>query len=63
MHHNDHAGYMPGAQNLMLKLIVDKKTDLILGAQVFGSNGVDKRVDVIATAMYGGLQLQSRSHQ
>jgi NADPH-dependent 2,4-dienoyl-CoA reductase/sulfur reductase-like enzyme/rhodanese-related sulfurtransferase len=54
-HPVDHAGYYPGAQRLTMKLIVDPDTDLILGAQVIGRQGVDKRIDVIAVAMHAGL--------
>lgn len=54
-HPLDHAGYYPGAQGLTLKLLVDAETDKILGAQAIGADGADKRVDVIATAMAGGL--------
>ncbi|MFN8196420.1 MAG: FAD-dependent oxidoreductase [Nocardioidaceae bacterium] len=55
-HPNDHAGYYPGAQGMQLKLVVDAATDEILGAQGVGGSGVDKRIDVIATAMRGGLR-------
>lgn len=55
-HPMDHAGYYPGATQLALKLLVDPDSDEILGAQAVGANGVDKRVDVIATAMRGGLR-------
>jgi len=54
-HPADHAGYYPGAERLTMKLLVDPATDLILGAQVIGRRGVDKRIDVIATAMQAGL--------
>lgn len=54
-HPLSHAGYYPGAQMLALKLLVDPETDLILGAQAVGRDGVDKRIDVIATAMSAGL--------
>ena len=54
-HPNDHAGYYPGAAALALKLLVDPESDAILGAQGVGESGVDKRIDVIATAMTGGL--------
>lgn len=50
-HPIDHAGYYPDASQMAMKLIVDPATDAILGAQVVGSDGVDKRIDVIATAM------------
>lgn len=51
-HPANHAGYYPGAQTMRLKLLVDPETDLILGAQAVGGDGVDKRIDVIATAMF-----------
>lgn len=54
-HPVNHAGYYPGAAQLSLKLLVDPETDAILGAQGVGESGVDKRIDVIATAMTGGL--------
>lgn len=54
-HPTDHAGYYPGATTLSLKLVLDAETDRILGAQAIGENGADKRIDVIATAMAGGL--------
>lgn len=54
-HPASHAGYYPGAQQMALKLLVDPATDRILGAQGVGGEGVDKRIDVIATAMAGGL--------
>lgn len=54
-HPINHAGYYPGASQMAMKLIVDPATDLILGAQVVGEEGVDKRIDVIATAMSAGL--------
>ncbi len=54
-HPADHAGYYPGAKGMSLKLVVDADTDAILGAQGVGEAGVDKRIDVIATAMRGGL--------
>jgi NADPH-dependent 2,4-dienoyl-CoA reductase/sulfur reductase-like enzyme/rhodanese-related sulfurtransferase len=52
-----HAGYYPGAEELSLKLIYDKKTARLLGAQGFGPAGVDKRIDVLATALLGKLTL------
>ena len=54
-HPMSHAGYYPGSQQLALKLLVAPDTDLILGAQAVGGSGVDKRIDVIATAIRGGL--------
>ena len=54
-HPQSHAGYYPGAQQMAIKLLVDPETDAILGAQAVGGEGVDKRIDIIATAMAGGL--------
>ncbi|WP_395640818.1 FAD-dependent oxidoreductase [Pseudolysinimonas sp.] len=54
-HPASHTGYYPGAQPMALKLLVDARTDEILGAQGVGGEGVDKRLDVIATAMTGRL--------
>ncbi|MBC2682175.1 FAD-dependent oxidoreductase [Corynebacterium anserum] len=54
-HPVNHAGYYPGAVGLTMKLLVDPQTDAILGAQVIGEEGADKRIDVIATAMQSGV--------
>ena len=55
LHPNSHAGYYPDAKQMTLKLIFDPATGEILGAQGIGIDGVDKRIDVIATAMRGGI--------
>ena len=55
-HPASHATYYPGADGMSLKLLLDPATDAILGAQGVGRSGVDKRIDVIATAMTGGLR-------
>ncbi len=47
--------YFPGAEPLWLKLVVEEGTGRLLGAQVLGGEGVDKRVDVLATAITAGL--------
>jgi pyruvate/2-oxoglutarate dehydrogenase complex dihydrolipoamide dehydrogenase (E3) component/rhodanese-related sulfurtransferase len=54
-HPANHAGYYPGAENMHLKLIFDPATGEILGAQGVGRAGVDKRIDVVATAIFGGV--------
>ena len=54
-HPINHAGYYPDAVQMAMKLIVDPETDVILGAQAVGEEGVDKRIDVIATAMAAGM--------
>jgi NADPH-dependent 2,4-dienoyl-CoA reductase/sulfur reductase-like enzyme/rhodanese-related sulfurtransferase len=55
IHPNSHAGYYPDAKQMALKLIFDPKSGEILGAQGVGIEGVDKRIDVIATAMRGEI--------
>lgn len=52
-----HAGYYPGASPMSLKLIFDKESGKIYGAQAIGKDGIDKRIDVIATAIKGGLSV------
>ena len=54
-HPFDHATYYPGATRMAAKLLFDPDDGTILGAQIVGRNGVDKRIDVIATAMTAGL--------
>ena len=58
IHPSSHAGYYPGAAQISLKLIFDKETGKIFGAQAIGADGVDKRIDVIATAIKGGLTVE-----
>ncbi|BCS81028.1 FAD-dependent oxidoreductase [Anaerocellum diazotrophicum] len=55
VHPLHHAGYYPGGKQLTIKLIFDNSNGKIYGAQVIGKEGVDKRADVIATAIYAGL--------
>ncbi|KAA6450295.1 CoA-disulfide reductase [Bacillus cereus] len=54
---NSHAGYYPNAYPIVLKLIFNKKTGEIYGAQAIGRDGVDKRIDVIATAIKAKLKV------
>ena len=55
-HPMSHATYYPGAEPMSLKLLFDPDEGTILGAQGVGGAGVDKRIDVLATAMAGGLR-------
>ncbi len=55
-HPASHAGYYPGAKKMALKMLVDPLTGEILGAQGVGTEGVDKRIDVLATAIRAGLK-------
>ncbi len=50
-----HAGYYPGGRLLNMKVLFEKNTYRLLGAQIVGSEGVDKRIDVLATAIRAGL--------
>jgi len=56
-HPNNHAGYYPGAKRVSMKVLFDPETGALLGAQAIGEDGVDKRIDVIATAITGGLKI------
>ena len=51
----NHAGYYPGGRVMSMKVLFDKTSYQLLGAQIVGCEGVDKRIDVIATAMCAGL--------
>ncbi|MGG5317698.1 FAD-dependent oxidoreductase [Enterococcus sp. AZ072] len=53
----DHAGYYPGATDISLKMIFNAVTGDIYGAQGVGAKGVDKRIDILATAIKGGLTI------
>ncbi|TWU04516.1 FAD-dependent oxidoreductase [Stieleria varia] len=55
IHPSDHAGYYPGATGMTLKVLFDPATGAILGAQGAGTNGVDKRIDVLSMAIQAGL--------
>ena len=54
---NHHASYFPGAKAILLKLLWEPGSGRVLGAQATGFAGVDKRLDVIATAIMGGLTI------
>ncbi|MDR3580132.1 MAG: FAD-dependent oxidoreductase [Oryzomonas sp.] len=55
IHPNNHAGYYPGASTFTLKLVFSPTSRRVLGAQGAGYGGIDKRIDVIATAIQGGM--------
>ena len=57
-HPLDHADYYPGAEALHMKLIVENSTGRLLGAQIIGEQGVDKRIDVLATAIAGKMTVE-----
>lgn len=52
----NHADYYPGGNLMMMKVLFEKKTYRLLGAQIIGYDGVDKRIDVLATAIHAGLK-------
>jgi len=58
----NHASYYPGAVPLTIKVIWNPETGIILGAQAFGLEGVDKRLDVVATAIRGKLTIEDLEH-
>ena len=55
IHPAQHAGYYPGAQGMVIKLLFEPERGKILGAQAVGGDGVDKRIDVIAVAIQAGM--------
>jgi len=55
VHPGHHAGYFPGAKTLHIKTVADRESERLLGAQVIGEEGVDKRIDVFATALYNRM--------
>jgi len=55
VHPSDHTTVYPGASTLHIKLLTEKSTNKLMGCQVVGEHGVDKRCDVIATAIYGNM--------
>ncbi|HTX74037.1 MAG TPA: FAD-dependent oxidoreductase [Rectinemataceae bacterium] len=57
VHKDHHSAYYPGAKELSLKLVYDRRDGRLLGAQAFGEEGVEKRIDVAATALLGQLHL------
>ena len=59
---HSHAGYYPGAVNVTLKLLWRKEDGRVLGASAVGPDGIDKRMDVIATAITGKLNIDDLCH-
>ncbi len=58
LHPNSHAGYYPGASPIAIKALFSPTTKKLLGVQAIGKEGVEKRVDVLATAIKGGLTIE-----
>ena len=57
LYSGSHASYYPGATNMSIKALWDKRTLKLIGAQIVGFDGVDKRMDVLATAMRFGAKV------
>lgn len=57
VHPGSHAGYFPGAKSINFKLVFNPEDGTIYGAQAVGEDGVEKRIDVISTAIQGGLKV------
>ena len=57
-----HAGYYPGAKPLSIKTVTERDSGRLLGAQIVGEEGVDKRIDVFATAIYHHMSLEDLVH-
>ncbi len=57
-----HAGYYPGSKLLLLKLLYDPASGRLLGAQAVGQDGIDKRLDVLAVAIQGGMTVEDLEH-
>jgi len=55
IHEDSHSGYYPGSETLSIKLLFSPDDGKILGAQIIGREGVDKRIDVLATAIRAGM--------
>ncbi len=55
LHPGSHAGYYPGAEPIAMKILFAPDTGKLLGAQAVGAEGVDKRIDVFATALKAGM--------
>jgi rhodanese-related sulfurtransferase len=58
----DHAGYYPGAETVQIKTVAERSSGRLLGSQIIGKQGVDKRIDVMATAIYNGMALEDLLH-
>jgi len=62
LHPSSHASYYPGAATLHLKVLFSPEEGKLLGAQVIGFDGVDKRIDVLATALRAGMTVFDLEH-
>lgn len=58
---DNHVTYYPGGSPLSLKIVYDMATTKLLGGQAYGKSGVEKRIDVLATALHGNMTLEDLS--
>ena len=58
----DKAGYMPNSENITIKLVADKKTGKLLGAQGIGTGDVNKRINTVTSALQSGLTVEEFLH-
>ncbi len=58
---DDHVTYYPGGKPLALKIVFDQATGRLLGGQAYGQHGVEKRIDVLAVALHGGMTVEDLS--
>ncbi|MGB8652033.1 MAG: FAD-dependent oxidoreductase [Mycobacteriales bacterium] len=61
-HQNGHAAYYPGTAPLFMKVLFDPDEGRLLGAQVLGWDGVDKRIDVLSVALRAGMSMYDLEH-
>jgi NADPH-dependent 2,4-dienoyl-CoA reductase/sulfur reductase-like enzyme/rhodanese-related sulfurtransferase len=59
IHGDEHAGYYPGSRDFLVKMVADRKSGKVLGAQLVGPGDLAKRLDVLATAITGGLGVEA----
>ena len=62
IHPAQHAGYYPGAEAMVMKIVFEVGSGHLLGAQIVGKEGIDKRIDVLAMAIRGGLSIEDLEH-
>ena len=62
VHPSHHADYYPGSKLLSIKTVSDRNSGRVLGTQIIGKEGVDKRIDVIATAIYNRMSMEDLLH-
>ncbi|KIW35700.1 uncharacterized protein PV07_02384 [Cladophialophora immunda] len=62
IHPSQHAGYYPGAEPMVLKVAFEADSGRLLGAQIIGKEGIDKRTDVLAMAIRAGMSIEDLEH-